>query len=62
MQMIIKEGRLTYIKDFTKNEDGVITPEEVLIGAYELIAKVFSQKSLIEAYHRTDPDTMDLRR
>lgn len=61
MQMIIKEGSLTYIKDFTRNEDGVITPEDVLIGAYELIAKVFSQKGLIEAYHRTDPDTMDLR-
>ena len=58
MEMRIKEGTLTYIKEF---EDDV-TPEEMLIGAYELIAKVYSQKHVIEAYYRTDPDTLDLRR
>jgi hypothetical protein len=33
----------------------------MLIGAYELIAKVYSQQSVVNAYYRTDPDTMDVR-
>ena len=57
MEMIIKEDSLTYIKEF----DDDVTPEEMLIGAYELIAKVYSQQSVIDAYYRTDPDTMDIR-
>ena len=57
MEMKIKEGTLTYIKEF----DDDVTPEEMLIGAYELITKVYSQQSVINAYYRTDPDTMDVR-
>jgi hypothetical protein len=57
MEMRIKEGTLTYIKEF----DDDVTPEEMLIGAYELIAKVYSQQWVINAYYRTDPDTMDVR-
>ena len=57
MEIIIKEGTLTYIKTL----DNYSSPEEVLIGAYELIAKVYSQQSVINAYYNTDPDTMDIR-
>ena len=57
MEIIIKEGSLTYIKAL----DSLASPEEVLIGAYELISKVFSQELVIRAYHATDPDTMDIR-
>ena len=57
MEMRIKEGSLTYIKEF----DDDVTAEEMLIGAYELISKVYSQEAVISAYHRTDPDTMDIR-
>ena len=57
MEMRIKEGSLTYIKEF----DDDVTPEEMLIGAYELISKVYSQEAVIRAYQRTDPDTMDIR-
>ena len=57
MEMRIKEGSLTYIKEF----DDYVTAEEMLIGAYELISKVYSQEAVIRAYHRTDPDTMDIR-
>ena len=56
MEMRIKEGRLTYIREF----DDDVTPEEMLIGAYELIAKVYSQQSVINAYNHTVPDTMDI--
>ena len=57
MEMRIKEGTLTYVKEFDDN----VTPEEMLIGAYELISKVYSQESVIRAYHRTDPSTLDVR-
>lgn len=57
MELIIKEGDITYIKSL----DRYATPEEMLIGAYELISKVYSQQAVIEAYYRTDPDTMGIR-
>jgi hypothetical protein len=57
MELIIKEGSLTYIKAFKDDASA----EEVLIGVYELIAKVYSQQSVINAYYNTDPDTMDVR-
>ena len=58
MEIIIKEGSLTYIKTL----DNYASPEEVLIGAYELISKVFSQEAVIRAYHKTDPDILDNRK
>ena len=57
MEIIIKEGSLIYIKALDK----YASPEDVLIGAYELISKVFSQEAVIRAYHRTDPSTLDIR-
>ena len=57
MELIIKEGSLTYIKAFKDDASA----EEVLTGAYELIAKVYSQQAVINAYHRTDPDSLDIR-
>lgn len=57
MELIIKEGDITYIK----SSDMYASPEEMLIGAYELISKVYSQQAVIEAYYRTDPDTMGIR-
>jgi hypothetical protein len=57
MELIFKEGSLTYRKAFKDDASA----EEVLIGVYELIAKVYSQQSVINAYYNTDPDTMDVR-
>ena len=57
MELIIKEGSLTYIKAF-KDDASV---GEMLIGAYELLSKVYSQQSVIKAYNRTNPDAMDIR-
>ncbi len=57
MELIIKEGSLTYTKAFKDDASA----EDMLIGAYELIAKVYSQQAVINAYHRTDPDTLDVR-
>lgn len=57
MELIIKEGDITYIKSL----DRYASPEEMLIGAYELISKVYSQQAVINAYYNTDPNTMDIR-
>jgi hypothetical protein len=45
MELIIKEVSLTYIKAF-KDDASV---GEMLIGAYELLSKVYSQQSVIKA-------------
>jgi len=61
MQIIIKEDNLTVIYDLTPKSDDEITSEDALIGAYDIIGRVFSQTAVIKAYYRTDPDRMDLR-
>ena len=52
---------MTISIDFGSSEDKQITAEEVLLGAYDIIARAFSQDQIIRAYYNTDPDTMDLR-
>lgn len=61
MQIIIKEENLTITYDLTPRSDEEITAEDALIGAYDIIGRVFSQTTVIKAYYRTDPDRMDLR-
>lgn len=61
MQLIIKDHNLTMSMDFNESFDHNVSPEEMLIGAYDLISRVFSQEGVIRAYYRTDPSTMDLR-
>ena len=52
---------MTISMDFAATAEKPITVEEVLIGAYDIISRAFSQEEVIRAYYRTDPDTMDLR-
>ena len=47
--------------DLAATDEKPITVEEVLIGAYDIISRAFSQEEVIRAYYGTDPDTMDLR-
>ena len=61
MELSLKEGRLTISIDFGASDEKQITAEEVLIGAYDIISRVFSQEQVIRAYRNTDPSTMDLR-
>ena len=37
------------------------SPEEVLLGSLDLIGRIFSSKSVVESYHKIDPDSMDLK-
>ena len=61
MTLSLTEGRMTISIDFGSSEEKQITAEEVLLGAYDIIARAFSQEQVIRAYYNTDPDTMDLR-
>ena len=61
MELSLTEGRMTISIDFGSSDENQITAEEVLIGAYDIISRVFSQEQVIRAYRNTDPSTMDLR-
>lgn len=61
MTLSLTEGRMTISIDFGSSDEKQITAEEVLLGAYDIIARAFSQDQVIRAYYNTDPDTMDLR-
>ena len=61
MKLSLNEGQMTISMDFAATDEKPITVEEVLIGAYDIISRAFSQEEVIRAYYRTDPDTMDLR-
>ena len=52
---------MTISMDFAATDEKPITVEEVLIGAYDIISRAFSQEEVIRAYYGTDPDTMDMR-
>lgn len=52
---------MTISIELVATDEKEITVEDVLIGAYNIISREFSQEQVIKAYYRTDPDTMDLR-
>ena len=62
MTISVKQDNLTVAVELY--EDGFstfITCEDLLIAAYEVISRIFSEESLVKAYYATDPDTMSLR-
>ena len=61
MILSLKEGRMTISMEFAATDENPVTAEEVLIGAYDIISRAFSQEEVIRAYCGTDPDTMELR-
>lgn len=61
MILSLKDGQMTISIEFAATDKKPITAEDVLLGAYEIISREFSQKEVIEAYCRTDPDTMNHR-
>ena len=62
MILSLKDGQMTISIEFVATDEKPITVEDVLIGAYNIISREYSQEEVIKAYYRTDPDTMDLRR
>ena len=62
MTLSLTEGRMTISIDFGSSDEQKITEEEVLLGAYDIISRVFSQEQVIRAYYNTNPDTMSTLR
>ena len=60
MTLSLKEGRMTISIDFGSSNEQKITAEDVLLGAYDIISRVFSQEQVIRAYYNTNPDTMTI--
>jgi hypothetical protein len=61
MEILIKEGNLTVSHKLGSEWPNEITAEQALLAAYDVIGRIFGQKAVIKAYHRTNPDSMDMR-
>ena len=62
MTLSIKQDNLTVAVEL--EEDGfekTVTCEEVMLAAYDIIARIYSDKAVVKAYFRTDPDRMTER-
>jgi len=62
MIISIKQDNLTVAVEL--EEDGfekTVSCEELLIAAYDVISRVFSQKAVVNAYYNTNPDTFTIR-
>lgn len=58
----IKQDNLTVAVEL--EEDGfekTVSYEELLLAAYDIISRVYSDKAVVKAYFRTDPDGMTER-
>ena len=47
MILSLKEGRMTISMEFAATDEKPITVEEVLIGAYDIISREYSQEDMI---------------
>ena len=62
MLISIKQDHLTVAVEL--EEDGFeksVSCEEVMLAAYDIIGRVYSDKAVVKAYFRTDPDRMTER-
>ena len=61
MILSIKEDNLTVSIEFPETDEMKQSAADVLIGAYDVIYRIFGQGAVIDAYYRTDSNTMDFR-
>ena len=61
MEIIIKEDNLTVSHKLEPEWPNEVSPAEAMIAAYDVLSRIFGQRAVIEAYYRTDPDTMVVR-
>ena len=62
MLISIKQDNLTVAVEL--EEDGFdksVSCEELMLAAYDIIGRVYSDKAVVKAYYRTDPDGMTAR-
>ena len=59
MVISIKHHNLTVAVELEEEDfEKSVSCEELLLAAYDIISRVFSQTGLIRAYYATNPDTM----
>ena len=61
MEIIIKEDNLTVSHKLEPEWPNEVSPAEAMLAAYDVLSRIFGQKAVIDAYYRTDPDTMAIR-
>lgn len=62
MTISIKQGDLYIAIDLEENDfDKSVSCEELMLAAFDIISRIFSDKAVVRAYYRLDPDTMDFR-
>ena len=50
MILSLKDGQMTISIEFVATDEKPITVEDVLIGAYNIISREYSQEEVIKAY------------
>jgi hypothetical protein len=62
MLISLKQDNITVAVELEENSlFETVSCEDVLIAAYDIISRVFSEEAVVKAYYRTDPDTMTFR-
>ena len=62
MIISIKQDNLTVAVELEENGfEKTVSCEELLLAAYNIISRIFSQRQIVEAYYRTDPDNFSVR-
>ena len=56
MKLTLTEGPLSISFEFPSSQNYPVTAEDVLLGAYDVISRAFSQAQVIEAYKNTNPE------
>lgn len=62
MIISIKQDNLTVAVEL--EEDGFekfVSCEELMLAAYDVVSRIFSQKAVVNAYYNTNPDTFTIR-
>jgi hypothetical protein len=57
----LEEDNLTVSIEFPETDEVKPSAADVLIGAYDVISRIFGQGAVIDAYYRTAHDAMDAR-
>ena len=61
MEIIIKEDNLTVSHKLEAEWPNEISPEQAMLATYDVLSRIFGQRAVVNAYYRTDPDSMVVR-
>lgn len=62
MIISVKQGNITVAAELEEDDfEKSVSCEELMLAAFDIISRIFSDKAVIKAYYRIDPDTMAFR-